>query len=293
MVPDFEFLNANKKLRNEILLFTLILIFSAISSLVVPKIDFILVSKLEKDLSNVAIYSIGFTLATFIEIPRRTIMQISMPIISSYLKNNQLDETEKFHKKNGTTQFLIASILFLLIWLNIDNLYAVMPKGDYYAQGKWVVFIIGLSKVIESLFSSQGAIISNSKLYKWTPFIVVMNGGFAIMFNYYFISKYGYVGGAISNIAAMLILNLFCLGLISYFLKINPFEKKQWSILFAFSIFLSIVFLGNWFSNPFIDGIVRSILIGTSYVWVLVKLNVSKDFNDLVLSKLPLLKKII
>jgi O-antigen/teichoic acid export membrane protein len=293
MVPDFEFLKANKKLRNEILLFTLILIFSAISSLVVPKIDFILVSKLEKDLSNVAIYSIGFTLATFIEIPRRTIMQISMPIISSYLKNNQLDETEKFHKKNGTTQFLIASILFLLIWLNIDNLYAVMPKGDYYAQGKWVVFIIGLSKVIESLFSSQGAIISNSKLYKWTPFIVVMNGGFAIMFNYYFISKFGYVGGAISNIAAMLILNLFCLGLISYFLKINPFEKKQWSILFAFSLFLSIVFLGNWFSNPFVDGIVRSISIGTSYVWVLIKLNVSKDFNELILSKLPLLKKII
>jgi hypothetical protein len=113
------------------------------------------------------------------------------------------------------------------------------------------------------------------------------------MFNYYFISKYGYVGGAISNIAAMLILNLFCLGLISYFLKINPFEKKQWSILFAFGLFLSIVFLGNWFSNPCVDGIVRSILIGTSYVWVLIKLNVSKDFNDLILSKLPLLKKII
>jgi hypothetical protein len=51
--------------------------------------------------------------------------------------------------------------------------------------------------------------------------------------------------------------------------------------------------LGNWFSNPFVDGIVRSIMIGTSYVWVLIKLNVSKDFNDLILSKLPLLKKII
>jgi O-antigen/teichoic acid export membrane protein len=204
-----------------------------------------------------------------------------------------MNELDNLNKKNGTNQLIVSSLLFFLIWLNIDNMYAIMPRGDLFAQGKWVVFIIGLSKVIDSVNSAYSPIVAFSSLYKWVPYTVAANSIFAVIINYFFIGLYGYIGGAISNIILMLLVNIFYVILIHKKIKTNPFEKNQLKIVFVFLIFLSIPFFGNWFSNPFVDGIVRSILFGTSYVWILVKLSVSKDFNDLILSKLPLLKKII
>jgi O-antigen/teichoic acid export membrane protein len=289
--PDFNFLKENKKLTKEIALFSLVLIFSALSSFVVPKIDFFLVSKLQKDLSNVAIYSIGFYLATFIEIPKRTILQISLPIISSQLKENKMNDLDNLNKKNGTNQLIISSLLFFLIWLNIDNMYAIMPRGDFFAQGKWVVFIIGLSKVMDSVNSAYSPIVAFSNLYKWVPYTVAANSIVSVIINYFFIGLYGYIGGAISNIILMLLVNVFYVLLIHKKLKINPFEKKQMKIVFVFLIFLSISFGGNWFSNPFIDGFVRTSILGVLFVWSIIQLKISDDFNNLILSKLNYFNK--
>ncbi|MDP2175049.1 MAG: hypothetical protein Q8K70_03975 [Bacteroidota bacterium] len=289
--PDFIFFKENQKLKKEIIMYSFVLIFSAMFSLVIPKIDFFLISKIQKDLSNVAIYRIGFYLATFIEIPRRTIMQISLPLISKQLKDNNINDLNILNKKNGTNQLIIASLLFFLIWLNIDNLYAIMPKGEFYKQGKWVVFIIGLSKVIESINSTYSPIISNSKLYKWVPFIIIFNSFFAIVFNYYFITLYGFIGGAISSLLTMLILNIFSNILIHQHLKTNPFEKLQLKIIGVFILFLLFSFLGCWFSNPIFDAITRTIILGPLYVLSIYKLNISKEFNELLMSKIPFLKR--
>ncbi len=289
--PDFQFLIDNPQLRKEIIKFTSVLIFSAVFSLVIPKIDFFMISKLQKDLSNVAIYRIGFYLALFIEIPRRTILQIALPIISGHLKDNRMNDLDALNKKNGTNQLIIACLLFFLIWLNIDNLFAIMPKGDFYKQGKWVVFIIGLGKVIESINSTSSPIIANSKLYKWVPFIIIFNSFFAIAFNYYFITRYGFIGGAISSFLTLLFLNIFSNVLVYKTIKTHPFEKNQIYILLIFHLFLSTTLTGSWFSNPFIDGSIRTLILGGLFVFTLYKTKVSKEFNELLLSKIPYLKK--
>lgn len=284
--PDIQFLNRNKKLKHEMISYSLILLFSALSSLVIPKIDFFLVSKLQVDFGKVAIYSIGYYLANFIEIPKRTIIQISLPIISGHLKNDNYTELNALNKKNGTNQLIISSLLFFLIWLNIENLYDIMPNGDYYREGKWVVFIIGFSKVLESMNSTYSPFISYSKLYKWMPLIIFFNGGFTIAFNYFFILKYGYIGGAISNILSMLVLNLICLGLIQWKLSTHPFEKAQLKAFGIFAFFFAFTFLGDWFNNAFVDAGIKTIILGTAFLFLTFKFKVSKDFNDLLRSKI-------
>lgn len=284
--PDLDFLRNNKKLVKEIMLFTLILMFSSLSSLVIPKIDFFMVSSIQKNLSFVAIYSIAFNLAVFIEIPKRTILQISVPIISKHLKENNLQEIENMHKKNGTIQLITSSILFVLIWMNLDNLFNIMPQGDYYKQGKWVVFVLGMAKILDSVNCLYSPIVANSKLYKWVPVIIFFNSIVAIWSSYYFITKYGYMGGAFSNMTAVLLLNSFCLILIQKYMKINPFEAKQLKIFLLFAIFLSITFIGNWFTNPFVDGIIRTFVIGLSYVYLIYRFKFSNDFNQLIENKI-------
>jgi O-antigen/teichoic acid export membrane protein len=287
---DFTFIKENKDLRNQVFRFTIILFFSGTVALVAPKIDFFLISNIRKHLEDVAIYSIGFYLATFIEIPKRTILQVAVPIISNHMKNENFREAELFNKKNGTNQLLISGILFFLIWLNIDNLYMIMPRGDYYARGKWVVFFIGISKLIDAVMSGNGPIIINSKFYHLSFFSIVVFALSAVGFNLYLIPKYGILGGAISTILVMACVNLCNLTVIQYKLKTNPFEFNQLKILLVILFFVAITFLGNWFQNPYVDGFVRTIFLGSVMVISIYKFKLSEDFNQLLSSKLPFLK---
>src|SRR5690606_20494859 len=104
--PDFTFIKENPKLKKDVLSFTLLLFFSGISGLIVTKLDLIFISKLRVDLSEVAIYSIGFNLATIIEIPKRTVLQVATPIISNLMKEEKHSDVETFNKKNGTNQLI-------------------------------------------------------------------------------------------------------------------------------------------------------------------------------------------
>jgi O-antigen/teichoic acid export membrane protein len=287
--PDFNFIKNNNNLRNQVLQFTVVLFFSGTVALIAPKIDFFLISSIRKSLADVAIYSIGFYLATFIEIPKRTILQVAVPIISNHMKNENFKEVEILNKKNGTNQFLISGILFFLIWLNIDNLYMIMPRGDYYAKGKWVVFFIGISKLIDAIMCGNGPIIINSKFYPFSFFSIIIFACSAIGFNLLLIPKYGILGGAISTIIVMTCVNLCNLLVLYSKLKIHPFEFQQVKIFIVVLVFISITFLGNWFSNPYVDGAVRTIVLGLLLLVSIYKLRLSEDFNQLLRSKLSFL----
>jgi hypothetical protein len=40
-------------------------------------------------------------------------------------------------------QLLASSFIFLIIWINIDLFFAILPNGTEYSEAKWVVFIFG------------------------------------------------------------------------------------------------------------------------------------------------------
>ena len=290
--PDFIFLKKNPTIKNEALRFTLFLFFSGIASLLFTKMDFFMISALQKNLSEVAVYSIGFYLATFIEVPKRTILQVATPIISGLMKDEKFKEVETLNKKNGSNQLLISGMLFFMIWLNIDNLYEIMPRGEFYQRGKWVVFFIGVSKLIDAVICGNSPIIVNSKFYHLSFISILVALFSSIVYNYYFVSHYGLIGGALSTILVMLSVGLCNFLILQVKLKINPFHKDQLAILAVLSCFFAISFLGQWFDNPYIDSIIRSSIIGSVMVLVFFKLKLSLDFNQLLISKLPILKKL-
>lgn len=289
--PDMNFLKKNPELKKDVFKFTLLLFFSGIAALVVPKIDLFLISSIRENLAEVAIYSVGFYLATFIEVPKRTILQIANPIISKLMREEKFDEVESLNKKNGTNQLLISGILFFLIWLNIDNLYALMPKGEIYVKGKWVVFYIGISKMIDALVCGNSPIITNSKFYSLSAISIVVAAVSSILFNYVLISKFGLIGGAISTILVMLCVNLCNLLLLQFKLNINPFDSRQIRIALVLGLFICSTFIGPWLNGPIIDSVVKTLVMGSLLIFTLYKLKVSDEFNELLSGKMKHLFK--
>jgi putative effector of murein hydrolase LrgA (UPF0299 family) len=57
-------------------------------------------------------------------------------------------------------------------------------------------------------------------------------------------------------------------------------------------LFFAFTFIGDWVSNPILDSIIKSSILGSALIFTVFKLKLSQDFNSLLTSKLPFMKSL-
>src|SRR5690606_16556395 len=147
--------------RKEYIRYSLITLLGTAGAILIMKIDSLMVSSMIGLDAN-AIYAIGFAIAVVIEMPRRAVSQVVMPVIAEKFALNQPKEINVLYKKVAVNQLLLCLLIFLGIWANIDTLYLVVPIREVYQAVKGVVLLIGLGKRCDVLFSVNGEIIVSS-----------------------------------------------------------------------------------------------------------------------------------
>ena len=90
-----------------------------------------------------------------IEMPRRFVGEISAPIISEAFGSGNLASINEHYRKASINLFLLGGLIYVLIIINLDNIYAIMPKGQIYEAGRNVVILVGLAKLDQFAFQSQ------------------------------------------------------------------------------------------------------------------------------------------
>ncbi len=102
-------------------------------------------------------------MATVIEVPKRALMQIAMPLISRAFEKNDLKDIQNIYQKTSINQLIVGSLILIGIWANLHNIFALIPRGDIYEAGKYVVLIIGFGKLLDMMFGPSSEIIVLSK----------------------------------------------------------------------------------------------------------------------------------
>ncbi|HSJ69371.1 MAG TPA: oligosaccharide flippase family protein, partial [Anditalea sp.] len=199
---DFSFGSLSGEFKIKFLKFSLITLLGTAGSILIMKIDSLMVSAMIGLDAN-AIYTIAFSIAVVIEMPRRAISQVVMPIIAEKFTENKLEEINQLYKKVAVNQFLICLLLFMGIWVNIDNLYHYMPNKVIYEAGKWVVLIIGLGKLSDIFFSINGEIIVFSRFYIFNITATLLMSVVVVILNLLLIPSFGIEGAAIASLVAM------------------------------------------------------------------------------------------
>lgn len=196
------------------------------------------------------------------------------------MKNNDLEKVNSMYKQLALNQLLAASILFFAIWLNIDNLFQVMPNGDYYKAGKMVVFIIGIGRLIDMVGSTAGPVMANSKYYAWGLINFVIAIVVAVIANYFMIPIFGINGAAGATVITFLLSQGMAIYIIYKKMGLHPFEKRQWYILLILALFLIPTIWGKWLTNPYLDGMVRTIVLLGPMLFIIYKVKISNEFNQ-------------
>jgi len=201
-----------------------------------------------------------FMLATFIvltiEIPRKALSQISIPLLSEALQTQNFSKLKEIYQKVALHQFLAGLFVFMGIWTCIDEIFFLLPKGDIYGEGKWVVLILGMTTLFNMASGMRGEVIMYSQKYHFTTIFVLLFAVVNILLNYYFIASYGIEGAAYATAIATVLYVLTQVLFVYKHFNIFPYQHKQIWVL-GFSIVL--LMLTYLFPKP--DGVLTSLAL--------------------------------
>ena len=247
--------------------------------IIIGKVDSIMVTGLLGLTAN-AIYTTAFYMATVIEVPKRALMQITMPLISRAFEKNDLADIQNIYKKTSINQFIVGALILIGIWANLHNIFSLMPNGKIYDAGKYVVIVIGLGKLIDMLFGPSSEIIVLSKYYGFNIVLILLLAVFIVVSNNLLIPRYGIEGAAIGSAVALVLFNLLKYLFIFVKLKMQPFGMATVKVLGIAAIAIGCNYLVPRIGNVFTDILIRSAAITIIYGSLVILSKASPDGNQ-------------
>lgn len=201
------------------------------SAALLPHIEKVLLPAFEGGLGSTAIFDIASRIALVISIPRNSIVMISAPIISEAYARNDIAHIDTIYKKSSLNLFIIGSFLFLGIWTNIDAIFGIIPKSDIYSQGKWVVLMVGISRIADMMTGLNSEILTNSKYYRYDIVFMLFFTVLILFSSQFLIPLYGFNGAAAAALFSTVVYNFVKLFFIRQKLGIQPFTLGTFKVI--------------------------------------------------------------
>ena len=263
---DFRWHTFPKGFRTSFIQFSLITFLATAASTLIMKIDSIMVSSMISLEAN-AIYTIAFSMALVIELPRRAISQVVMPVIADHFAKGNHGDINTLYKQISNRQLYICLLLFILLWSNLDSLYHFIPNRQIYEAGKYVVVLIGLGKLMDVAFSVNGEILVFSKHYHFNLIATIGMSVLIIGLNYLMIPIYGIEGAAMASVAVMFLFNLVKYLFLKIKLGFEPFSVDTLKIILTGTIAFVPFHYFSIDLSPILNIILTSLLVFGLYLF--------------------------
>lgn len=259
-------------------------------TIIISKVDSIMVTSMLGTHFN-GIYTTAFYMAVVIDVPRRMITQISTPLIARSLENNRMNEIADIYSKSALNQLIIGLLLFIGLYVNLDNIYQLIPKSEIYVLGKWVVIFIGIGKLFDMGAGLNGEIIILSKYYKVNIILTAILALITISANLLFIPIYGIVGAALGTALSLIIFNVIKFLFVYYKLKLQPFTYNNLKVLIIGGLTLLVGRYIPQIENILLDIVMRSAVILMVYTGSIVITRSSEEVTQLLQTAIRFIRK--
>jgi O-antigen/teichoic acid export membrane protein len=268
----------------EMLSYGVYVLVGGASIMIVTRLDIMMLGSILEDgtgegLKQVAYYTVAFFIGNAIMVPSKSIAAISAPLIAKAWEKQDLDEIQIIYSKSSINQLIIGGVFFLCIWLNIDQVFLLLPEK--FQAGKWVVFYIGISQLFNMASGLNGVIIVNSNYYRYELYTSVFLVFATIVANFFLIPKYGINGAAMATAISIFIFNFIRLILIKIKMKMHPFSLKTIKVIV---VLIVVYYLLNLLPNStyaLFDILWKSAITIIIFGTTVLQLNLSEDISQM------------
>lgn len=233
-----------------------------------------------EEISKNAVYSVAIYIATVIAVPSRAMLQIIYPITARLMSEEKMQELNELYKKSAISLQVFGGLVMLGIFLNIKQLYLVIP-GNYEA-GLLSVFLIGLGKFYDVILGNNNAIILNTKYYRMVLLFGLLLVVMMIGLNMLFIPMYGITGSALATFISIFVYNTIKLLFVVKKMSLYPFTMNTLKSFGIIIVLFGAFYFWDFPFNPYVNIILKSILITVVYVYLNYVLAISSDINEVI-----------
>jgi len=238
------------------------------------------------NIKQIAYYNVAIFIATVIAVPQRSMHQILLPLSAKYLNEKDFDALEDLYKKSSLNLFIVGGFIFLLIVLNINQLYYIIPEE--FSGGLLVVFMISIAKLYDNALGSNNAILFNSDYYRVVLVLGVFLVILMVLLNMVFIPVLGINGAGIATFLAIFAYNSIKLFFVYKKFKMFPFTSATLRIALLLLASVLVFYFWEFPFQPIINIGLKSLLVTVIYVFVVYRFNFSEDISLLIKKYLKL-----
>jgi len=249
--------------------YSFFLILSATSSYIVMAIDAQMIG-VKLGLASAGVYGVVFYMGNIIELPRRSISNIAFPILTKAFVENKLSKIENIYRESSVKQFFVGTFMFVMIWINLDLIFDIIPNGDIYKAGKLVFVYIGIARLFDLFTGVNRQIIEASNFYYFNLIINLTLSVLVVVLNLIFIpldSHYfgGINGAAFASFMAIIISNFLAVLVIKLKLKISLLDINH---LYILALMCVIIAFDHFFTadTNFVFSILKSLFFSSLYL---------------------------
>ncbi|MCR4658892.1 MAG: polysaccharide biosynthesis C-terminal domain-containing protein [Bacteroidales bacterium] len=195
---DWHFID--RRLAGEMVRYTLFMTATVLAANI-PLINSLFLGA-QAGLALTGVYTIAFYIANIVEVPYRSLGAIARPVVAEAVGRNDLAETNRLARQVSLHQFLVSSMIFCVIWLNLRAMFAVIPNGADYAGGMGVVLLLSVAKIVNSSLSIATDILNFSRRYAYSLIFIALLTVSAIVLNRKLIPLWSINGSAAATLCS-------------------------------------------------------------------------------------------
>jgi len=291
--PNWNFLK--KPVMNEMKVYSFYGILGSLGGIMATRIDVFMIALLAtNDLKAVGVYSIAMFIANIITVPARSINSIASPVIAESWKNNDISNIKSIYSKSSIILTTLGLLFLIGIWSSIDDLFSLMPNGEKYEIGKYVILILGIGKLFDLATGTNSQIIAYSKFFRFNFYAVLVLAVLNVISNVIFIPIYQIKGAAIATASSLLIFNICKSAYVYYKIGLQPFTMDTLKVLIIGSLVYLLGMNIPPINIPLADIAIRSFVIGVTFMGSIIYFNISEDITTLfwqTLDKFKIIRK--
>lgn len=260
----FSTIQISKKFQKIMFQFSSFYYLNTLGGVIVASLDVMMIAQMV-GLKETGIYATVVFLSSAIQVPYKSIIRVSSPLIAEYWKHREFNKMKDLYQKVSSISLVLGLGMFLITWLNIDFLFSFLKPE--FQSGIWVFFMLMIGRMIDMYFGLNGAIFTTSKKYKYELIFTLVLIGSVYVLNLAFIPIWGAVGAAISTSAALILFNFGRLIFVWKIYRLHPFTRNQFVVIGLFLLTLAIGhFTQGLINNKWIQMCFESTIVGMFFI---------------------------
>lgn len=245
---------------------------------VLPIIDQTMLAGMQ-GLAQTGIYAIMTYMVGAMLIPYRSMIKVSVPFVTNYWKERNMGAMKQLYRKVSAMNLVVGCFFFMVIWVNLDNIFSLMPES--YSYGRYVFLFLGLGRVFDMYTGLNGTILSTSKKYRYDFMFSLLLIIMTIGTNALLIPRLGMTGAAIATALTLITYNIIRIGFVKKFFDMQPFARIDIAVMGITVAAIIVSELLPCLGNFFLDVSVRTLLVSLIFGISVYYIRISPDLNQM------------